>query len=298
MRVQEGTLLIRNPNEPVDGNPKAGALYVLTEAGSNTQPTRIVSTNPRKNGRFGHRHDQVVIADGTIVVKDWDETVGSQPKAGALYVLSQGAGSTPVRLVSQTPRKNGRFGHGASKIYFQDGAVVVTDPHETVDGKSRAGAVYVLTQAGTTVRHVAPTAQKNAQLGRPGTSAFWGNGELCLGNRLHSGVSKSVNVAAGAVSAFTLSDTPELVQQISLSEEQIMTAQRFGSAVVATTDTLWVGAPYYSHKIGPKAKAWHSSGAVFVFQRIQSGLVDADSVPTLVTAPKPAKMPDLGHPLL
>merc|ERR1711865_1294586 len=270
-----GYLLISDSGATVGGQANGGALYVL-RAATDAQPVRIVSEAPRKNGKFGHLNKVDVGSCGCVVAKDWDESVDGIGRAGALYILTQSA-STAVRLISDTPRKNGRFGHGHSKVYTRNDVVIVTDPREEVDGQKNSGAVYMHSASIPRAKLVPQTARKNALFG---VSIALSDSLIAVGDpRATVGDHKE----AGQVYVYHTSDATVAT---TLTAPETQKKGRYGSSVAMSDTQLVVGAP--TEQVGTQRAA----GAAYLYATTSMEEPEAKLI-----APTPAKNMRFGHRL-
>merc|ERR1712166_1169852 len=216
------------------------------------------------------------VSSGTVVVKDWDESVDGNNKAGAVYILTKSS-ATAVRLISDTPRKNGRFGHGHSKVYTRNDVVIVTDPREEVDGQKNSGAVYMHSASIPRAKLVPQTARKNALFG---VSIALSDSLIAVGDpRATVGDHKE----AGQVYVYHTSDATVAT---TLTAPETQKKGRYGSSVAMSDTQLVVGAP--TEQVGTQRAA----GAAYLYA---TTLMEEPKAKLI--APTPAKNMRFGHRL-
>ncbi len=266
------------PQDMVDGNDAAGALYVTNKvSGVWSEPQRLVATTPTANVSFGGQ--AAISADGSTICTNAYEVVGGLNNAGAIYVFKKVGSSygTPVRLVSPQPVADQTLG-GFGMTLSADGSTLMTKVIDDVGGSGVASLVVFAKDdqgdwsGATKLTGTAPTTSFGslAKVSSDGSRIIvCSNEEQVMPGGTSAGrahVYQRANDGSFSLLSALTGETPE--------ENGL-----FASAIVATAD-LSTFALVSSETVSGLQYA----GKVYIY-RISSGTVSA---PQIITAPYPA----------
>ena len=251
IEVEGDRFFVSAPGDEVNGAARAGAVYVLEEGANGAfSQTRIVSDVPSPDARFG---DATGVVGDRIFVRASGETVNGATRAGAVYVLEEGANGafSQTRFVSDTPTSDAVFGF---RFEVVGDRVLVGSPDDEVGGAQKAGALYVLEEDASgsfsKTRLVSDAPSPGAKLGFP-----WKvSGDRIIVGAPDEEVDGDEN--AGAVYVFE-GGSEGISSRARLVSDAPSEDANFGGALDVVGDRILVGAPHTTVNGQSNAGAFH-----------------------------------------
>jgi len=244
-----GLIVVGAPNEAVNSETGAGAVYVFNATGGLV--TSISDPNAQPSGNFG---DSVAIAGNYVVIGAPVESDSGCIQCGNAYLFDLQT-DTIREISSPAPHSSGGFG---SSVAISGTLVAVGAPEEPNGSMPDSGNVYVFSfVSGNDIASIANPA--------PATDAWFGtsvaiNGTTVVGGAPGGsggdGVAYQINLATDAVAT--------------LVSPNAITGGYFGGAVAADGVTVLVGAPEETSGGQPGA------GNAYLFSETSGALISSD----------------------
>ncbi len=226
--LSSDTLVIGAPGHQVGSNAREGAAYVYVfSGGSWSQQQELTAFDGAAGDQIG---TEVAINGQTIVVGDFDHTVGDNVGQGAVYVYTF---SSPIWNLQQelTAADGAAHDEFGTSVAIDGNTIVVGAFNHKVGGNAGQGAAYVYTFYGSTWNQQQElTANDGTANDNFGESVALDGGTLVVG-------------AAGREAAYVYSVAGSTwSQQRELTAADGMANAFFGVAVALSDDTAVVGA--------------------------------------------------------
>ena len=248
--ISDNLVVIGSPIETVNGITNAGVVYIIDNSTEQVVQIQLNSSSPIKNGYFGY---SCAIYGNNIVIGAYGETVNKKTFAGAVYVFTYTTTwntSSPIKLVSPSPTKNGCFGFSCA-IYENN--IVVGAYGEN----SNKGNAYVFSYTNTW--SVVPVKLTSTS---PSTNGFFGCSCGIYGDNIIIGAYGENGYGikySGAAYIFTYNKTWK-VSPIKLISSHPIVYGYFGYSCAICSTTVVVGA------YGETTSGYINAGAAYIFK--------------------------------